>query len=34
MNVLFIVTELNSANGICTQNVMREFVSRGHSYAV
>ena len=31
MNVLFIVTELNSANGICTQSVMREFVSRGHS---
>lgn len=29
MNILFIVTELNSANGICTQSVMRELVSRG-----
>lgn len=31
MNVLFIVTELNSANGICTQSVMQELVSRDHS---
>ncbi len=31
MNALFIVTELNSANGICTQSVMREMVTRGHS---
>lgn len=31
MNVLLIVTELNSANGICTQSVMREMVSRGHT---
>ena len=31
MNVVFIVTELNSANGICAQSVMREMVSRGHT---
>ena len=31
MNILFIVTELNSANGICTQSVMREFSARGQS---
>ncbi len=31
MNILFIVTELNSANGICTEAVMREFSSNGHS---
>lgn len=31
MNILLIVTELNSANGICTQSVMREMVSRGHT---
>lgn len=31
MNILLLVTELNSANGICTQNVMREMVSRGHT---
>ena len=31
MNILLIVTELNSANGICTQSVMREMISRGHT---
>lgn len=31
MNVVFIITELNSANGICAQSVMREMVSRGHT---
>ena len=31
MNILLLVTELNSANGICTQSVMREMVSRGHT---
>ena len=31
MNILFIVTELNSANGICTQSVMQEFAENGHS---
>lgn len=31
MNILLLVTELNSANGICAQSVMREMVSRGHS---
>ena len=31
MNILLLVTELNSANGICAQSVMRELVSRGHS---
>lgn len=29
MNILLLVTELNSANGICAQGVMREMVSRG-----
>ena len=31
MKILLIVTELNSANGICTQSVMREMLSRGHT---
>lgn len=31
MNILLLVTELNSANGICAQSVMKECVSRGHS---
>lgn len=31
MKILFIVTELNSANGICSQAVMCELIKQGHS---
>ena len=31
LNILFIVTELKSANGICTKAVMNEYVKKGHN---
>lgn len=31
MRILFIVTESESANGICTRAVMNEFIKRGHN---
>ena len=32
INILFIVTESKSANGICCRAVMEQLVSEGHKY--